>query len=356
MASFRTGTVVEVIDATEDLVRTTVALDETIIPAVGFPSMLGPVAAGDRVVVNTTGIDLELGSGGDGFVLWNLDGPGPNGPGPGHIIKLRYTPWQTEVLAAEAPESPHHERLETVTSIAGMPVVACGLHSQVAGVAAGIRERAPEARIGFLMTDGGALPLAWSGLVRDLEGVGLLEVTCTCGHAFGGDIEAVNGFSGLAALCYAGGADIVIAAMGPGVVGTASALGFTAMEQGQLLDATTALGGRAIACLRLTFSEDRDRHRGLSHHSITALTIAARERATVVVPQLGDVRSGEVRAGLAATGLDTRHDIVTADGGPGLALLQELGIKPSSMGRSLDEVPELFLAAAAAGRVGAESL
>ena len=347
---------VEVIDATEDLVRTTVALDETIIPAVGFPSMLGPVAAGDRVVVNTTGIDLELGSGGDGFVLWNLDGPGPNGPGPGHIIKLRYTPWQTEVLAAEAPESPHHERLETVTSIAGMPVVACGLHSQVAGVAAGVRERAPEARIGFLMTDGGALPLAWSRLVRDLEGVGLLEVTCTCGHAFGGDIEAVNGFSGLAALCYAGGADIVIAAMGPGVVGTASALGFTAMEQGQLLDATTALGGRAIACLRMTFSEDRDRHRGLSHHSITALTIAARERATVVVPQLGDVRSGEVRAGLAATGLDTRHDIVTADGGPGLALLQELGIKPSSMGRSLDEVPELFLAAAAAGRVGAESL
>jgi hypothetical protein len=356
VASFRTGTVVEIIDDSKNLVRMTVELDETIIPAVGFPSMLGPVVAGDRVVVNTTGIDLELGSGGDGFVLWNLNGPGPDGPGPGHIIKLRYTPWQTEVLAAEAPESPHHERLEAVTSIAGMPVVVCGLHSQVAGVAAGIRERARDARIGYLMTDGGALPLAWSNLVRDLETAGLLDVTCTCGHAFGGRLEAVNEFSGLAALRHAGGADIVVAAMGPGVVGTASALGFTAMEQGQLLDATTALGGRAIACLRLTFSDDRERHRGMSHHSMAALTIAARERATVVVPQLGEVQSADVRAAMTATGLDTRHDIVAADGGPGLALLQELGVRSPSMGRSPGEVPELFLAAAAAGRVGAERL
>ena len=353
MATFRHAKVVEVIEASERICRALLALDEGEIVAAGFPSMLGPLAVGDAVIVNTTAIDLRLGTGGEGFILWNLHGPGPPGPGSGHIVKMRYTPWQTDVLAAEAPESPDHDALRNVDSIAGVPVVACGLHSQIAGVAAGIRAARPDARIGYLMTDGAALPLAWSKLVRTLQQRGLLDATCTAGHAFGGDIEAVNVFSGMAALVHARAADVVVAAMGPGVVGTGTTLGFTALEQGQLLDAGTALGGRSVACLRISFADERPRHRGVSHHTITALRIAAREPSVLVLPELPHGKHIDLRLQLESSDLGNRHEIMTADGAPGLELLSSLGVAVSSMGRSPDDSPEMFLAASAAGRVAA---
>ena len=318
--------------------------------------MLGPLAVGDRVVVNTAGVDLGLGTGGDGFILWNLDGPGPPDPAPGHIVKLRYTPWQQPVLAAEAPESPHHRALVDLDSIDGMPVVACGLHSQVAAVAAGVKAARPQARLGYLMTDGGALPLAWGRLLRALRRLGLVDVTATCGYAFGGDLEAVNVHSGLAVLRAAAEADLVVAGMGPGGVGTATALGFTAMEVGGILDAAAGLGGRGVAALRICFADTRARHAGVSHHSLTALRIAARERAIVALPALPEHRAREVEAALHDGGVTGRHDLVRADGRPGLELLRSSGLEVSSMGKGLEAAPELFLAAAAAGRVAAELL
>ena len=354
MAAFRAGSIVAVHEQFDDLVSVDVALDGgTEVAAAGFMSMLGPVAAGDRVVVNTTGIELDLGTGGVGFLLWNLDGTGPVELGPGHIVKLRYTPWQANVLAAEEPDSPHHAVLETAEDIAGMPVVACGLHSQVAGAAAGIKAARPDARVGYLMTDGASLPLQWSDLVRSLRGAGLVDVTCTSGHAFGGDLEAVNVFSGLLVLRHAAGCDIAVTALGPGVVGTSTALGFSALEQGQLLDAATALGGRAVACLRISFADERARHRGISHHALTTMRLAARERATVVVPQLGPDETEGLCAQLRDAGVDARHDVVVSDGGPGVALLQERKVMPSSMRRNFESIPELFLAAAAAGAIAA---
>ena len=353
MAAFAEGKVVSILEERPGLVRTRVATADGEIDAAGFPDMLGPLQPGDRVVVNVTGIALRLGTGGVGFIVWNLDGKPPSGPGEGHIVKLRYTPWQKEVLVAEELASPHHDALARVDSIHGTPVVACSLHSQVAGVAAGIKARRAEARVGYLMTDGAALPLAWSDLVTTLKAADLVDVTCTTGHAFGGDLESVNVFSGLAALKVAGESDFIVVAMGPGVVGTDTVLGFTGMEQGQVLDATTALGGRAIACLRINFVEARDSHRGVSHHSLTALRLAARERATVVVPVLESEREETVLRQLSDEGIDRRHDIVTADGAEGLALLSDRGIEPTSMGRTVAEIPELFLAAAAAGAVAA---
>jgi Protein of unknown function (DUF3866) len=356
MGAFRSARVVAVTELHPDLVGAEVEVDGHTVPATGFPPMLGPLTGGDRVVVNMTGLDLRLGTGGVAFILWNLDGPGATELGKGHIVKLRYTPWQTEVLAAEAPESPHYAALEEVTSIDGMPVVAAGLHSQVPAIAAGLKEAVPSARVGYLMTDGGALPLAWSRLVRSVKASGLVDVTCTSGHAFGGDLEAVNAFSGLAALSVAGEADAVIVAPGPGGVGTGSALGFTAMDQGQALDAAGALGGWPVAALRISFADERPRHRGLSHHSTTALTIGARAPCTVVIPFLEEVQREEVLAALSSSGVAGRHAIVEAEGGPGLDFLERRGVVASSMGRGVTDTPELFLAAAAAGRVAARRL
>jgi uncharacterized protein DUF3866 len=356
MGVFARGTVAEILESSPALLKVRVRANGRDVVASGFPTMLGAVKVGDDVVVNTLGVELALGTGGEGFVLWNLDGPGPRGPGPGHIVKLRYTPWQMEVLAAEAPESPHHHLLKEASSIDGMPVVACGLHSQVAGVVSGIKASAPHARVGYLMTDGAALPIAWSKLIAELKLAGLVDVTCTSGHAFGGDLEAVNVYSGLAALKHAGGVNAVAIAMGPGVVGTDTALGFSAMEQGQVLDAVTALGGVAIACLRVSFADDRVRHRGISHHTITALSTAAREPALIVLPELEDDRLQELRAQLQNAGLDHRHEVTVADGHSGMELMLTRGIAATSMGRPASDVPELFLAAAASGRVAAERL
>ncbi|MDQ4095637.1 MAG: DUF3866 family protein [Actinomycetota bacterium] len=352
MASFARGTVTEILDRRSDLVTVRVRVDEEEVEAAAFPHMIGTLEQGHRVILNTTGIALGLGTGGTAFVLWDLDADPDDGVGEGHIVKLRYTPWQTNVLAAEAPESPHHDGLVEAESLAGAPTVACGLHSQVPAVAAGIKARAPDARVGYLMTDGAALPLAWSRLVAASRDAGLIDATATAGHAFGGDLEAVNVFSGLVALRHAAQCDAIVAAMGPGVVGTGTALGHTALEQGQLLDAATALAGFAVACLRVSFVDERERQRGISHHTITALRVSARESCTIAVPDI-DQRD-ELERQLVEAGVTDRHRVEVRDGAPALQLLTERGLHPTSMGRTIGQTPELFLAAGAAGCLAGE--
>lgn len=351
MASFARGKVVEVLESRPDLVRLKVEVDGEVMEAAAFPNMIGPLQVGDEIVLNTTGLTLQLGTGGTAFALWNLDRDHDAPVGEGHIVKLRYTPWQANVLAAEAPESPHHDALREAESITGVPVVACGLHSQVAAVAAGIKQQVPETRVGYLMTDGAALSIAWSRLVTEMKATGLIDVTATAGHAFGGDLEVINVFSGLVALSEAAGCDAIVVGMGPGVVGTGTTLGHTALEQGQILDAASALGGRAIACLRVSFADERDRHRGIGHHALTALRLAARERCTIVLPEMPE--RDNLSEQLTAAGLD-RHEVVVRAGDEGVQFMLEKGVRPTSMGRRVEDTPELFLAAAAAGRLAGE--
>lgn len=235
----------------------------------------------------------------------------------------------------------------------GTPVVACSLHSQIAGVAAGIKAARPDARVGYVMTDGAALPIAWSELVRTLREHHLIDVTCTCGHAFGGDLEAVNVFSAMLASRLVGDADVVIVAMGPGVVGTATPLGFTGIEQGQAIDAATALGARPIGCLRVSFHDARERHTGVSHHTLTALRVGSRSRCEVALPLLDKSQRQTIRSQLDEQCITERHAVLEVDGRPGVELLRERKIEVRSMGKALDDIPELFEAAAAAGALAA---
>ena len=62
--------------------------------------LVGAVAVGDRVVVNTTAVDLGLGTGGGDVVHWNLAREEWAAPGPGHVMKLRYTRLQAVAGAA----------------------------------------------------------------------------------------------------------------------------------------------------------------------------------------------------------------------------------------------------------------
>jgi hypothetical protein len=127
--------------------------------------LTGPVAVGDDVVVNTTAVELGLGTGGWHVVHWNLARGEWSEKGPGHIIKARYTSLQTDVGSAEEHFDPE---LADVESIDGMPVVAAALHSQVPAVAVAFKDLRPDARLAYVMTDGAALPLALSDLVAEL--------------------------------------------------------------------------------------------------------------------------------------------------------------------------------------------
>ena len=114
----------------------------------------------------------------------------------------------------------HLEELAEVESIGGMPVVAAALHSQLPAAAVAFKDRTPEARLAYVMTDGAGLPLALSDLAYALRQRGLIDATVTCGHALGGDYEAVSIFSALAVARHVAGADAAVVAMGPGIVGT----------------------------------------------------------------------------------------------------------------------------------------
>lgn len=354
MPRFRTGVVSRVLHERPGLQRVDVDFGSGDGPerAYVLTQLTGDVARSDRVVVNTTAVELGLGTGGWHVVHWNLERDEWNEPGPGHIIKARYTSLQADVGSTEE----HAEHLAEVESINGMPVVAAALHSQVAAVAVAVRERRPNARIAYVMTDGAALPLALSDLVAALADRGLLDASITCGHAFGGDYEAVSIFSALAVARYVADADVTVVAMGPGIVGTGTRLGFTGLEVGQVLDAATALDGTAIACLRASFADPRPRHVSVSHHTLTTLRLAARERALVPVPTIGGSEELRLREALEGSGIGVRHDLVDVDPPDVLRLFEEEGLKVASMGRSAAEDPVLFQAAAAAGRLAADRI
>jgi hypothetical protein len=350
---FATGFVARVLTEGRGVVRLIVLLGEEERRATGFTDVLGPVAPGDRVVVNTTALDLGLGSGGEDFVLWNLEHPSAGRLSGGHILKLRYTPWQIDTLCAEAPESEHHAALAEATSLEGMPVVACELHSQIPAVVAVLKRRHPDLRVAYVMTDGAALPLAHSNLVARLRKEGLVDLSVTCGHAFGGDLECVNVFSALAAARHAGRAGVAVVAMGPGIVGTQTVLGHTGMEQGQVLSAAASLGGLPIAVLRVSFADARERHRVVSHHTLSALRYAALARSIVAVPDLEDGRLEQVLDRLAAAGIPDRHDVRVVDASETLPALERFGLAPRTMGRSVADDPAFHLAAGAAAVLAA---
>lgn len=324
--------------------------------AVNYDDLLGEVQVGDEVIVNTTAVDLGLGSGGVHFVLWNLNKSKYSPASSGHIMKLRYTPLQIACLAAEEQQSQHHSLIKDKREIGGMPVIVGELHSQLPAAVVTIKKLRPETRIAYLMTDAGALPIKFSHLVAALKEKNLLDVTITLGNAFGGDLEAVNVYSALIVAQAAAGADIAVVAMGPGVTGTESALGFSGIEQGMVINAVSALKGKAIAIPRLSFRDPRKRHYGVSHHTLTALSLAALAPALVVVPQMDEKKMALVQSRLHEHGIYAKHQVEVIENEITLEALKDYGIGVTTMGREVREEPEFFQAAGAAGIVAVRML
>ncbi|MBB6172046.1 hypothetical protein HNR23_002106 [Nocardiopsis mwathae] len=317
--------------------------------ALAYTDLVGRPEVGDRVLLNTTALDMRLGTGGYAMVIALPDRLPPDpSPAPGHLVKARYTPLQTTVLGADEQDSPHHAALRDAEGIDGMPVVTADLHSALPAILAGIHHSRPEARVVYVMLDGGALPAAFSRSLADLRAAGLLAATVTVGQAFGGDLETVTVHTGLLAARHILGADIAIVAQGPGNLGTGTPWGFSGVSTGEAVNAAAVLGGHAVASLRVSEADARERHRGVSHHSITAYGRVALAPADVVVPQLPGAFGTRVRS--EAAPLAERHLVVEVPIDGLKQALHDLPVRLSTMGRSLDADAAYFLTAAAAGR------
>jgi hypothetical protein len=269
VARFVEATVEEILLQRKGLQR--VRLDADHGRAYVLTDLIGPVATGDRVVVNTTAVNLDLGTGGWHVVHWNLSRHEWHHDGGGHILSARYTSEQHESRSVEETTTPRE--------LAGRPVVVCELHSQMGLIAQAAKHMRPELRIVYVMTDQAALPIAISDLVAQLRDRNIVDVTVTTGQSFGGDLEAVNVAS---ALAHASG-DLYLVAPGPGVVGTNSTLGFGGLDSVAHLHVALELGANTYFALRANQTDERERHRGISHHSTTILRHADR-RVRVAVP------------------------------------------------------------------------
>jgi hypothetical protein len=361
------GTVTALRGQWKGAVELTVARgDETAaeVPALAYTDLMAAPAIGDRVLLNVAALERGLGTGGYALVIAVLDAEGRVAAQPpqpsGHLVKARYLPLQAMVAGADEKGSPHHELLADADSIDGMPVVVADLHSALAPILLAIADDRPGTRTVYVMSDQGALPLAFSRSVAELRASGLLAGTVTVGQAFGGDLEAVSLHSGLLAARLALDAEIVVVSQGPGNLGTGTRWGFSGVIAGEAINAAAVLGGRPVATLRISGADSRQRHRGVSHHSLTAYGRVALCQADIAVPDLasdGSPAMAELASAVAAgLGQLSRHQLITVDLTGLRTVLAASPIRLSSMGRGLEEDPGYFLAAAAAGRHAAALL
>jgi hypothetical protein len=364
MIKWRRGEVTAVRKEWRGAVELEVTIAGVPVRALAYPELTGRPEPGDRVLLNTGALDLGLGTGGYALVVAIPDRLPADPQGPGHLVKARYTPMQATVLGADEQGCVHHETLRDADDLDGIPVVVADLHSALPAVlAAYYAERIASAgpgsqppvdqdvKVAYVMLDGGALPAWFSRTASMLSDIGWLAGTITVGQAFGGDLEAVTLHSGLLAARHVLGAEMIVVAQGPGNLGTGTRWGFSGVACGEAVNAASVLGGKPVASLRISEADARQRHRGISHHSLTAYGRVALARADVVVPDL----PGEFGADVieAAKPLAARHTLVTVSVEGLREVLASCPVPLSTMGRRLDEDLAYFLAAAASGRYAA---
>src|SRR2546421_2514397 len=117
MPSLRTGVVVRLLEARRGLQRVEVDLGDGPERAYALTQLTGGVGLGDRVVVNTTAVELGLGTGGWHVVHWNLAREEWREQGAGDVLKAPYTSLPVDVGATEE----HEPGLADAADVGGVP-------------------------------------------------------------------------------------------------------------------------------------------------------------------------------------------------------------------------------------------
>jgi hypothetical protein len=292
---------------------------------IAYPRLTGPVEPGDVVLVNTQAVDLELGSGGFDVLYANLTRglhlPAEDGA---HVMLHPYAPGQQAARFVEE-QSPGRERLDD------LPVVCLGLHSQLAPACAALAGR----RVAYIQLAGGALPVSLSDTLRALKARRLVDTTIAVSPCVDAEVQCVTT---AAALAHAAsiGMEIVVCGVGPGIVGTGSRWGHGGLAVAEAANVASALGAAPVIAPRVSFGDARERHRGLSHHTRSALALC-----------LGEVRVAWPEGLAVPDGVDVeRVDVSGWEDACGHLPLDH-------MGRGVTEDPWFFAAAFAAGRLAA---
>jgi hypothetical protein len=324
--------------------------------AIADVALVGRAEPGDELIVNVQALDLGLGSGGFDIVHVNLTrGLHDEGAEGANVMKLNYTSIQHAVTPVE------DERLSLPLA---QPVAVLALHGQLAAVAWAFAQANPSARLGYVQTEGGALPGGHSRTVAALRRSGLLAGHLTAGAAFGGEGEAITTAGALHHGLGTLGWDAAVCGPGPGIVGSSSPLGHGGMSALDNAHVALALGCSTVLVARMSSGDERSRHRGISHHTLTVLDLLL-EPVTVALPagmrspvgadlraSLGSVfgKGKQTRPALATDvarpARITRHDWRPAE--VDLLAYARSGLPAETMGRVLAKDP-LFFAAALAG-------
>lgn len=321
-------------------------------PAWADESLLGEMRRGDEVVVNVAALDLGLGSGGFDIVHVNLTrGLDAEPAGNEHVMKLNYSSLQHPVDPIERPFDdsdkagrnafPMHR---TGNALRPTPVVlVLPLHGHLAPAVWAAKQAEPGLKIGYLQTGGGALPGSLSRDVAELLERGVLAGHVTAAPAYGGQHEALSVAGAIDAATHKLGWDAAVAGPGPGIIGSQTELGHGGMAALDTAHAALALGAPTVISPRLSSGDTRDRHRPLSHHTLTVLRL-------LLAPVEIAVPSGEPVAAAALAGAaGWRHRLREAP--TDLAGYADSGLPVRTMGRTIEEDPLFFAAALAAGAV-----
>jgi hypothetical protein len=308
--------------------------------------LLGPMREGDEVVVNVAALDLDLGSGGFDVIHVNLtrglDGAGVEGE---HVIKLNYTSLQHPVAPVEAAillSPAEREQSGPLRGELGAPVLVLPLHGHLAPAAWAVAQAAPGLRVGFVQTAGGALPGSLSRDVAELRKRGLLFGHITAAPSYGGEHEALSTVGGIDAAVHRLDWEAVLVGPGPGIIGSETEYGHGGVEAANSAHAALSLRLPTLISPRLSSSDPRERHVGLSHHTHTVLELLLAE-VEVAAPEGCDVLAE------LETAIGDRHHLRLAPAD--LEGYAASGLSTTTMGRSLREDPLFFAAPLAAGTV-----
>lgn len=349
LISYTKGTAISIIEDSNNITEIEVNIDDKIFKAINYKDLTGEINLGDIVILNTTAMDLSLGTGGYHFVIYNYSNESFNAKDLGHIMKLRYTPFQIKCLAAEEEDSIYHNIFQEFKSLDKHVFIVASLHSMIAPIAAMIKYINNNIIINYIMTDAASLPLYFSKTIKELKDKKLLNKTITIGNAFGGDLECINIYTGLIAAKEILKGDITIISMGPGIVGSGTKYGFTGIEQGYIIDAINNLGGKAIAVPRISFKDSRKRHYGISHHTITVLSEITRTRSYLILPCLDQEKTKYIKEQIKDFKIDSKHNIIFDNGNRINLAMDHYNLKTTTMGRTILEDLDYFKALGAVG-------
>ncbi|WP_062046493.1 DUF3866 family protein [Bacillus sp. JCM 19034] len=351
-----TATVLSIYYEDEDIQK--LETDKGANKAILYKRLCPRTDVGDQVIVNVTATDLLLGTGGWDFVVshrnkvlhWTTENDG-------HIMKARYTPIQHSVQTVESQESEYHHLFEQPFSLEGRPIWIAELHSMVPLFFALLQVYDPKKRLCVIIDDQASLPLYLSDQIREMKKNPNL-ITITVGQAFGGDFEAITIASAIQFAYHILKVDCILISVGPGVVGSGSYYGFTGMIQAHWSHIISGLGGQPVWIPRISFFDKRNRHYGLSHHTLTTLCEFTFKPAFVPFPVMEQTKLKRIKQQLFEREPHAcSHRFIFSTVAVANWVTEALNwtsLPIYSMGRTFEEDPLFFCAVAEALRFGLE--